>query len=82
MSESLIVREPVFIESNGQRVAVLLPIAVYESLLSGRTTSPGVPSSNASIDLENEALLREQRSFETMHSDLLARYPRDRKSVV
>ena len=70
MAGSLIVREPVFIEENGQRVAVILPIAAYEALLAGHVAFP-----DRKIDAEGEALLREQKAFETMHPDLLARYP-------
>ena len=74
MSESLIVREPVFIESNGQRVAVLLPIAVYESLLSGRTTSSATMAPDSETDPTVQAISREQDAFCAMHAQLREKF--------
>lgn len=74
MLESLIVREPVFIEANGQRVAVLLPIEVYRSLLAGKSLAPNESLLATQSDPKNEMLLREQKAFEAMHADLFANY--------
>ena len=80
MLESLIVREPVFIEAGGQPVAVLLPIEVYRSLLAGKSSAlsesllTAHSDPNARSDPKNEMLLREQKAFEAIHVDLLANY--------
>jgi len=75
MAGSLIVREPVFIEENGQRVAVILPIAAYDALRA-RAGDAEAQTLKPSLDAhaQNTSFEREKAAFERLKPKLIATY--------
>jgi hypothetical protein len=70
MAENLIIKEPVFIEDNGQPVAVILPIEDYAAFRKWKD------STAASDRLDDQAVFeREKAAFERMKPQLLQQYP-------
>ncbi|HEY4688144.1 MAG TPA: DUF5678 domain-containing protein [Anaerolineae bacterium] len=69
MAEKLIIKEPVFIEADGQRIAVILPIEDYESLRA-QSQLPQTATDTASSGFE-----REKAAFQALKPELLKRYP-------
>lgn len=70
MAENLIIKEPVFIEDNGQPVAVILPIEDYEAFRQWKD------STAARAPLDGQAVFaRERAAFERMKPQLLQQYP-------
>jgi hypothetical protein len=71
MADKLIIKEPVFIEADGRRIAVILPIEAYESLRARADSSQAQATSAETLsDFE-----REKAAFERLKPDLLARHP-------
>jgi len=70
MAGKLVITEPVFIEENGQRVAVILPIDLYESLQAGAQSASPAAAASASEGFE-----REKAVFERLKPELLKQYP-------
>ena len=68
MAENLIIKEPVFIEDNGQPVAVILPIEDYEAFRQWK-------DSTASASNDRTAFEREKAAFERLKPQLLQQYP-------
>jgi PHD/YefM family antitoxin component YafN of YafNO toxin-antitoxin module len=73
MPGKLVVREPLFIEDDGEQVAVLLPIDTYRKLQAAAkhaAGSPDQPQTNA-LDDSLSILARESRAFEELKPKLL-----------
>ena len=75
----VVIHEPVFIEDAGRRVAVILPIAVYEALCAkangGIMPAPAKTEGNAGFE-------RERAAFERLKPELLKQYPERVVAVV
>jgi hypothetical protein len=71
MADKLIIKEPVFIEADGQRIAVILPIEAYESLRA-RADSSQAQATSAETWSDFE---REKTAFERLKPELLVRHP-------
>ena len=74
MSKGRIIKEPVYIEEAGQRVAVILPIEEYAAYRAWRDAGtqpepPGEPSD------DKAAFEREKAAFERLLPQLLQQYP-------
>jgi len=78
VGDKLIIKEPVYIEADGQRIAVILPIEAYESLRAearaAQTQSTPEPG-DASFE-------REKAAFERLRPELLKQYPEKYVAVV
>jgi PHD/YefM family antitoxin component YafN of YafNO toxin-antitoxin module len=73
MPGKLVVREPLFIEDDGEQVAVLLPIDTYRKLQAAAkhaASNLDQPQANA-LDDSLSILARESRAFEALKPELL-----------
>jgi antitoxin (DNA-binding transcriptional repressor) of toxin-antitoxin stability system len=67
MAENLIIREPVFIEDNGQPVAVILPIEDYAAFRKWKDSTASASNQDAAFECEKAA-------FERLKPRLLQQY--------
>ena len=70
MAENLIIKEPVFIEDNGQPVAVIVPIAEYQAFQKWKESTASSARADDRVIFE-----REKAAFERMKPQLLQQYP-------